>query len=93
MARDDLSEVLGRDAALVDRVADGIDHFYDLSAEDDRVVLISNVIVFLDAFLPLRGWNLRQFDTGYLAKTLAGLVTDMIGSLEAEEVDAKRRLA
>ncbi len=47
MARDDLGEVLDRDAALVDRVAKGIDHFYDLKADDDRVAVIANVIVGL----------------------------------------------
>ena len=92
MARDDLAEVLGRDAALVDSVAAGIDHFYELSADDDRVVLVANVVVFLDAFLPLRGWNLRQFDADYLARTLAGLVSDMIASLEADSgAEARRR--
>ncbi|HJP23453.1 MAG: helix-turn-helix domain-containing protein [Alphaproteobacteria bacterium] len=94
MARDDLGEVLDRDAALVDRVAKGIDHFYDLKADDDRVAVIANVIVFLTAFLPLRGWNLHQFDTAYLAKTLARLVTDMIGTLKTgaeSEAQVQRR--
>ncbi|MDP6406960.1 MAG: helix-turn-helix domain-containing protein [Alphaproteobacteria bacterium] len=94
MARDDLGEVLSHDAALVDRVAKGIDHFYDLKADDDRVALIANVIVFLNAFLPLRGWNLRQFDAAYLAKTLARLVTDMIGTLKTGAgSEAQRRQA
>jgi AcrR family transcriptional regulator len=94
MARDDLAEVLGRDAALVDSVAAGIDHFFELSADDDRVVLVANVVVFLDAFLPLRGWNLRQFEAEYLARTLAGLVSDMIAGLENDAVtEAQRRRA
>ena len=56
-----------------------------------RDMLIANVIVFLDAFLPLRGWNLRQFDAGYLAKTLAGLVTSMIGTVEADTATTTAR--
>jgi hypothetical protein len=75
-------------------LAKGIDHFYDLKADDDRVALIANVIVFLNAFLPLRGWNLRQFDAAYLAKTLARLVTDMIGTLKTGAgSEAQRRQA
>ncbi len=71
-----------------------IDHFFELSADDDRVVLVANVVVFLDAFLPLRGWNLRQFEAEYLARTLAGLVSDMIAGLENDAVtEAQRRRA
>lgn len=81
LARDDLRDLLGRDAALIGRVEAHVRKFADLREDDPRVAVIANMIVFLNAFAPFRDWYMKDLDQDFVLRTVVDAVDAMVRSL------------
>ncbi len=80
LEKEDLKKLLVREANLVQRVSNNIVNFSDFKEGDKRIEVIANLIVFINAFMPLRGWNLKNLDQQFVLDTVIELVTKMIES-------------
>ncbi|MBU2645031.1 TetR/AcrR family transcriptional regulator [bacterium] len=81
LKREALKNLLTSDSALVDRIVDRIKLFTGIEDDDKRIRLIANVVVFLNAFMPMRDWSLREYDMD----DILDLVVEMV--LKVLEVD------
>ena len=77
----DRKAVLGRDRRLVNDTAALLRRGMGLSDDDERAAIIANLIVFITAFVPLRDWNLRDFDDDLVLRTVTAGVAAMIREL------------
>lgn len=66
----DRRAVLSRDGALVDDVADVLRRETALPADDPRLAVIANLIVFINAFVPFRDWYMRDLDNDLVLRTV-----------------------
>ena len=69
-----LQEVLKAESSYVKRVAENLRKGLGLAAVTEELEIIANAMVFFNAFVPLRGWNIAHLDQ---EKTLS-FVTDML---------------
>lgn len=81
LARDDLHDLLGRDAALIRRVEGHLRRRTGLAADDPRVAVIANLIVFLNAFAPFRDWYMKDLDRDFVLQTVVDAVDAMVRAL------------
>ncbi len=79
--RDTLRMVLGRDSALVGEVTSAVERFAGISGDDPRLPVLANMIIYLNAFLPLRDWYDRDVSPEFVARTLANAVSAMVQHL------------
>lgn len=73
--------VLERDRRLVDGVADMVRETMDLPADDRRADVVANLVVFINAFMPLREWAMRDIDEELVLRTVSAGVAAMIAEL------------
>lgn len=73
--------VLDRDRGLVEDVAALLLEKLPLSSDDQRVEIIANLIVFINAFMPLREWCMRDADPDLVLRTVTAGVAAMVDEL------------
>lgn len=55
-------EVMEREADFIEWVAEGLQEGLGLTSKNFELELVANLAVYINSFLPLRGWNLRHID-------------------------------
>jgi AcrR family transcriptional regulator len=65
--RETMKQVLALESKYITKVAGELRARSGLGEEaEDRVRVLANLLVFVNAFLPLRGWNLKHEDRGFV---------------------------
>lgn len=77
--------VLERDRRLVETVAQMIRETANLPDDDRRTDIVANLVVFLNAFMPLREWCMRDIDEDLIVRTVSAGIAAMIQQLANEE--------
>lgn len=82
LKKGDLKNLLSRDKAIVDRMTARIRMYTKIKDEDKRVEIIANIINFLNAFIPMRDWNLKAYE---LDAVLEVVVEMILKALDVKE--------
>ncbi len=81
---DDRATMRARDRSLIDNIAAQLRSRVGLPEDDQRAVVIANLIGFLAAFAPMRDWLTREVDDELMLRTVAAGVAAMIERLAEE---------
>jgi len=79
LKKEELKKLLGKDSALVDQITARIGMFMDVKDDDKRVEIIANIIHFLNAFLPLRDWNLKEYEFDTILEVVVEMILKILG--------------
>ncbi len=78
LKKGELKDLLSRDKAFVDRMADRIRMFTGIKSDDKRVEIIANIIDFLNAFIPMRNWNLKEYDVDAILEVVVEMILKIL---------------
>ena len=78
---EDRRAVLNRDRLLVDDVAGLLRAELSLPEDDQRAAILANLVVFINAFVPMRDWNMRDLDDDLVLQTITSGMAAMIRQL------------
>lgn len=78
LKKGELKELLSRDKAFVDRMTDRIRMFTGNKSENKRVEIIANIIDFLNAFIPMRSWNLKEYEFESILEVVVEMILKIL---------------
>ncbi|SFS42141.1 transcriptional regulator, TetR family [Sulfitobacter marinus] len=85
MLPEDREALHAREYAAMKDLADQLSLRLGISSEDRRLDIVSNLMVFLSAFGPMRDWLNRDIPSDQILRAISAGATAMIRSLEAED--------
>lgn len=74
LKKEELKKLLSANSALADRIVSRISLYMEINGDEKRVEIIANIIVFLNAFMPMRDWNLKEHEF----ESILNLVVEMV---------------
>lgn len=79
---DSLKQVLKIESDYIKWVAENLRKGLGLPAVTDEVEIIANTLVFIDSFMPLRGWSMRHLDKKKVFNTTVEMLMRQLKSLK-----------
>ncbi len=73
-----------REKRMMEDLAAHLRHRAGLAADDPRAEVVSNLIIFLTAFAPMRDWLNKDVDSEVLLRTVARSIAAIVGGLAAD---------
>ncbi len=73
-----LKDLLSRDKAFVDQMTDRIRMYTGIKSDDKREEIIANIIDFLNAFIPMRAWNLKEYEFDSILEVVVEMILKIL---------------
>lgn len=78
LKKGELKDLLSRDKAFVDRMTDRIRMYTGIKSDDRRAEIIANIIDFLNAFIPMRDWNLKEYEFDSILEVVVEMILKIL---------------
>jgi len=92
--RSTLKKVLAAESEFVQRISQDLEKLCGhRSLDGDHINIIANLFVYLIAFMPNRGWNVKGYDTRLVADVTVNLFLKALGFSEAGTQSKRARIS
>jgi AcrR family transcriptional regulator len=84
-------EVMNIESSFIKVIAENLQKGLGSASISEELEIIANILVFMDSFLPLRGWNLHHLSQEKILEAVTGMVMGRLKELKGPEGEKRKK--